>query len=360
MPEFRVIKGGADSKPRRKSVAGSKRVTEEQKKAANAVWSPDASASGSAFAPDDLPLTPGFDAASGTGLAGEGEPADKASSTNAASTHRRRAVSTKSPAAKALTAFVIAAFALLVVLLCAFAGYRWLYGNDGQDIQGSWYVNGSAATMSFTETEIILNEDVSYDYALNGADKTIAFSFSDMTGSGSYRFSLDRNTLAIIDGEASAIDTLTADFTWFLGAIVCVMKGEEPSPVLADTENVTLLTRVPEAPAVEGDVPADAGAEGTEGAEGVEGESTDSGAQDDAAVSAEGEADSAGDQATQGAEDDAVSDGAAGEGTQDGSADAGSADVGASSDAGGSGESAGESSGSGSDLSFGGAVSDHV
>lgn len=347
MPEFRVIKGGADSKSRRKSVAGSKRVTEEQKKAANAAWSPDASASGSAFESMDESSTSGFDPLAGDVKAGEGKHADKVPSAGGGSTHRRHAVSTKSPAAKALTACVIAACALLVVLLCSFAGYRWLYGNDGQDIQGSWYVNGSAATMSFTESEIVLNDEVSYEYALNAADKTISFSFSDLTGSGSYRFSLDRNALAIIDGEASAIDTLKADFSWFLGALVCVMKGEEPAPVLADTENVTLLVRVVEEPAPEGDAPA-----GAEGGDVAQDEAADASAQNDAALDA-GAAGASTDQPAEGAQ------GAQGDTAVDGGAPEGAAGEGTS----GGAQAAGESSaggGSGSDLSFGGAVSDHV
>lgn len=347
MPEFRVIKGGADSKSRRKSVAGSKRVTEEQKKAANAAWSPDASASGSVFAHGDDPLASDFDPASDTGLDGEGERADKASSSPARSTHRRRAASTKSPAAKALTAFVIAAFALLVVLLCSFAAYRWLYGNDGQDIQGSWYVNESSATMSFTESEIVLNDEVSYAYALNGADKTISFSFSDLTGSGSYRFSLDRNTLAIFDGDASAFDTLKADFTWFLGALVCAMKGEDPSPVPADAESVTLLTRVVEEPATDNLDPA-----GTE----AELADADASALDDAAADADVAGDDSGDQSTEGADN---AQGSQADAAVDGTASEDMTDDGASGGADAAGESP-ASGGSGSDLSFGGAVSDHV
>lgn len=348
MPEFRVIKGGADSKSRRKSVAGSKRVTEEQKKAANAAWSPEPLASGSAFTPGDDPLTAGIDPIGGDASVGEGERAAKVTSANDGSTHRRRAVSTKSPAAKALTAFAVAAFALLLVLMCAFAGYRWLYGNDGQDIQGSWYVNGSPATMSFTESEIILNDEVSYDYALNGADKTISFSFSDLVGSGSYRFSLDRNTLAIFDGEPSAIDTLKADFTWFLGALVCVMKGEEPSPAPADAENVTLLMRVVEEPTPEVDASA--------GAEGAEGDAADAPAQDDVTAGADAAPGDSGDQSAGSAgnaegeqADAAVDSGASGDAVDEGAS--GGADAAGESPAGGS---------PGSDLSFGGVVSDHA
>ncbi len=349
MPEFRVIKGGADSKSRRKSVAGSKRVTEEQKKAANAAWSPDASASGSVFAHEDDPLANGADPVAGDVSAAQGEHPAKETSATAGSTRRRRVASGKSPAAKALTAFAIAACALLVVLLCSFAAYRWLYGNDGQDIQGSWYVNESTATMSFTESEIILNDEVSYGYALNGADKTISFSFSDLTGSGSYRFSLDRNTLAIFDGDASAFDTLKADFTWFLGALVCAMKGEDPSPVPADAESVTLLTRVVEEPATDNLDPAGTEAELADA-------DADASAQDDAAADVDVAGDDSGDQSTEGADN---AEGSQADAAVGGTASKDTADNGASGGADAAGESP-ASGGSGSDLSFGGAVSDHV
>lgn len=286
MPEFRVIKGGADTGVKRKSVASSKRVTEEQKRAANAAQGFGAGRAQDAGLDFDA-QSAGFDAGIASGVAGVEDAAAQGAPASGAK-RPRPTVSSKSKAAKAVSAFLIVASIVLAVALAAFAGYRWLYGNDGQDIQGSWYVNGTEAVMTFTDTEIILNDEVSYDYALNAANKTMSYQFNDLSGASSYRFSLDRGELAIIDGEASSLDTLKADFAWMLGALIHLVKGEEPSPAPINAENVVLLVRVPVEEAASSEPAEGEEAEG-EAAEGetVEGEAAAGEA--DEAVAGEGE-----------------------------------------------------------------------
>ena len=133
--------------------------------------------------------------------------------------------------------------AIVLALGAAFAAFHWLYGNDAQDIQGTWYVNGTDATLAITEAEIVLTEEVSYTYTLDSFAKTIDFQFSTLSGGGHYRFSLDRGEVAIIDGECSWLASLTSDFNWLLDALLYAIQGKEAAP--AEGEDVTLLTREP-------------------------------------------------------------------------------------------------------------------
>ncbi len=279
MPEFRVIKGGADSKARRKSVASSKRVTEDQKKAANAAQE-FGSLHPAAAKADGFPSSDTVNYAAEPESAAAAAVVEEPSATPAG--HRARpSVASKGKVAKAIGVFAAVLAVLLIALLGAFAAYRWLYGNDGLDIQGSWYVNGSEAVMTFTDTEIILNDEVSYSYAINAANKTISYDFNDLHGAGSYRFSLDRGELAIIDGEPTSLETLKADFVWLLSAFVQLMKGEEALPAPADAAGVTLLVRVPVDPSFDsGGEGEDAAGEGQAGEDGAESEGEDPSAGD--------------------------------------------------------------------------------
>lgn len=180
----------------------------------------------------------------------------------------------------------LAALAVVVVLASlAFSWYRWLYGNDALNIRGTWYVNGSDATITITEEEIILSDDVSYTYVLDPAVKSIEYFFSDLSGCGHYRFSLDRGELAIIDGECSGADSLTGDLAWLMSALFYAAQGKEAAP--AEGENVMLLSREPVTLVAEGATVDAAGAA-------VEGEPADAaGAAEPAASSTEEASDGA-------------------------------------------------------------------
>lgn len=139
---------------------------------------------------------------------------------------------------------VFAVLAILAVLLtCAFSWYRWLYGNDALNMQGTWYVNGSDAAITITEDEIVLADDVTYTYTIDPVNKSIEFFFSDLSGCGHYRFSLDRGELAIIDGECTGTDSILSDLGWLMGALFFELQGKEAAP--AEAEGAMLLSREP-------------------------------------------------------------------------------------------------------------------
>lgn len=138
-------------------------------------------------------------------------------------------------------------FGVLVVALVAVIGgfscFRWLLNDDASDFQGTWYVAGTDAPISISADAIALNGEVSYGYTLDASTKTVAFTFSDLSGAGHYRFSLDRQYLAIMDGSFGWWDTLSDDFGWTANALILSAQGQQASP--AGAENVTLLSRTP-------------------------------------------------------------------------------------------------------------------
>lgn len=136
---------------------------------------------------------------------------------------------------------LVAIVAVLIVVEGGFCLMRWAV-DDALDMQGSWYVNGSASTIAITGESIVLAEDVAYEYSIDEGAKTISYSFGIMEGQGRYRFSLDRAQLAIIDGEYTFMDTLTSDIAWTFEALIAQIKGEPLAPGAGD--NAMLLTRV--------------------------------------------------------------------------------------------------------------------
>ena len=138
---------------------------------------------------------------------------------------------------------------IVVVLLvgAAAGGFAWLHWfseDDAADFAGTWYLAGTATPVTITEDRIQLTDDVSYRYALNDQDKTFELSFGNLKGGGRYRFSLDRNQLALVDGDFSGADTLGDDIAWTLRALAEGAQGRVLAPEEA-ARGVTLLSRTP-------------------------------------------------------------------------------------------------------------------
>lgn len=153
----------------------------------------------------------------------------------------RTAAAGRAGFAARIVAIVLAV--LVVASVGGFSWYRWLYGDDAVDIQGTWYIAGTDTPIVVTEDQIVLNEEVSYDYVLDESAKTIEFTFSYLAGSGHYRFSLDRQALAIMDGQFGWWDTIGEDIVWLPGALLDAAGGVSASP--AGAGGVTLLSRQP-------------------------------------------------------------------------------------------------------------------
>ena len=185
----------------------------------------------------------------------------------------------------ALAAVLVAVVAVGVSSMIAFNHVRDS-GNDAQDIQGTWYLNGTNVAVQITPDEIVLTGDVAYDYQLDATNKTIQLEFGNLKGGGSYLFSLNRQQLMIVDGQDHATETLLEDFWWTIQALLAQARGEEyPLPTM---ENATYLNRAPAPGGAMTDATADASGKGL----------LSSGADGDAAGS--GDADGSGDAADNG------------------------------------------------------------
>lgn len=148
------------------------------------------------------------------------------------------------PVRVAVVSVVIVVVLLVGAAAGGFAWLRWFSEDDAADFAGTWYLAGTATPITITEDRIQLTDDVSYRYALNDQDKTFELSFGNLKGGGRYRFSLDRNQLALVDGDFSGADTLGDDIAWTLRALAEGAQGR----VLAPEEvarGVTLLSRTP-------------------------------------------------------------------------------------------------------------------
>ena len=136
--------------------------------------------------------------------------------------------------------------ALVVALAAAFSVWRWALCDDAGDFTGTWYMAGSEVPLQIEDGSIRLADDVAYAYQLDASGKTLSFTFGNLSGEARYRFSLDRQQLAIQDGGQP--DALLDDAGWTIGALVKMAQGESASPAFADGETL-LLTREPAAAA---------------------------------------------------------------------------------------------------------------
>lgn len=148
------------------------------------------------------------------------------------------------PVRVAVVSVVIVVVLLVGAAAGGFAWLHWFSEDDAADFTGTWYLAGTTAPIAITEDRIQLTDDVSYRYALNDQDKTFELSFGNLKGGGRYRFSLDRNQLALVDGDFSAADTLGDDITWTLRALTESAQGRVLAPGEA-ARGVTLLSRTP-------------------------------------------------------------------------------------------------------------------
>lgn len=148
------------------------------------------------------------------------------------------------PVRVAVVSVVVVVVLLVGAAAGGFAWLHWFSEDDAADFAGTWYLAGTATPITITEDRIQLTDDVSYRYALNDQDKTFELSFGNLKGGGRYRFSLDRNQLALVDGDFSAADTLGDDIAWTLRALTESAQGRVLAPE-EEAKGVTLLSRTP-------------------------------------------------------------------------------------------------------------------
>lgn len=101
--------------------------------------------------------------------------------------------------------------------------------DDAADIQGEWRTQDNSMTVVI-DGESIRMPELEYPYELDVRSKIIEFSFSNLTGSGTYAFSGDRLTLTIVEGEGDAASTTV---------LVKVSNDTQAEPALLGGEAAT-------------------------------------------------------------------------------------------------------------------------
>ena len=113
---------------------------------------------------------------------------------------------TKSTRSKVLLVVLSVLFVGLLIATGILCWNQWLRFDDHADFQGTWQTEGTTASFVITDSEIQLTSEVAYSYELDTFNKTIAFSFGNLKGGGSYAFSPDRTELIITEVDSEHED----------------------------------------------------------------------------------------------------------------------------------------------------------
>lgn len=178
------------------------------------------------------------------GASGESGASSKRDPNRSSRRAARKSSEEKRPVNKAKIVFRVAlvVLALFVAAAALLSWNRWLRFDDAADLQGSWTVADGANAITIDEGSIHLTDAEAYGYEIDTGSKTLTFTFSDLSGSARYRFSADRNQVAIQDGSYSFTTTLFDDLGWALVSFGCLITGQQqPSPAFDSSSLV--LTR---------------------------------------------------------------------------------------------------------------------
>lgn len=178
------------------------------------------------------------------GASGESGASSKRDPNRSSRRAARKSSEEKRPVNKAKIVFRVAlvVLALFVAAAALLSWNRWLRFDDAADLQGSWTVVDGANAITIDEGSIHLTDAEAYGYEIDTGSKTLTFTFSDLSGSARYRFSADRNQVAIQDGSYSFTTTLFDDLGWALVSFGCLITGQQqPSPAFDSSSLV--LTR---------------------------------------------------------------------------------------------------------------------
>lgn len=103
-----------------------------------------------------------------------------------------------------IVAVCLAAVLVACAAVAAFWAWdTWLRFDDSADIQGEWLTANGTALVVIDAEEIHMPDSVDFKYTLDTNNKTISYTFVDLTGGGSYEFSRDRATLTITESDGS-------------------------------------------------------------------------------------------------------------------------------------------------------------
>lgn len=127
----------------------------------------------------------------GEGAAEKGTADASGQATRAASRRRARRI---------VIGIIVGVLAVAIVAAGLFCWQKWLRYDDASDIRGEWRSASTGGTIVFDGRDLKLTKGISYAYELDTDEKTIAFSFGELSGGGRYYFNDARDTLIIVEG----------------------------------------------------------------------------------------------------------------------------------------------------------------
>lgn len=108
---------------------------------------------------------------------------------------------------------IAASASALALSVCLLGAAGCSGSTDAKDLEGVWSVEGSDPTVTvvFTGEQWKLATGITYDYSLDTKEKVISYSVDGMSGSSTYEFSEDKQTLTLTE-DAGNGETKTTVF----------------------------------------------------------------------------------------------------------------------------------------------------
>ena len=139
--------------------------------------------------------------------------------------------------------------AILFVVAAAFGIWnRWFRYDDKLQLISNWQVSGTNTIVVIDGKTINLGPNAVLNYTVDEGSKIINYTIGEMKGSSHYRFSWDRNQLALIENcGTDPFSTILSDLGWFWDYMTCKMGKIDLSPAYTknnkeevDTQNTGL------------------------------------------------------------------------------------------------------------------------
>lgn len=164
----------------------------------------------------------------------------------------RKSVGAKRFAAWKVVLAIVAFLLVVVVALVTYASLsRWVFVDDATDIKGSWHLSAEPVSVVISDTEMNLADEVSYTYTMDTQAKVINETLGNMKGAARYRFSEDRNSVAIFDDSSSDwLNNAMIDLRWYVDCAFAKVFGGESPDLLGGESGIIMYRAGYDAPGV--------------------------------------------------------------------------------------------------------------
>lgn len=131
--------------------------------------------------------------------------------------------------------FLCVVFAICSLCLATYGFDRWLHGSDELNLEGTWQIEDSDATVSITDKQIVFADDAVYDYKVDTTTKSLSLTLAGLSGQAHYCFSFDKDTLVFVDGDpGTALTSAANDFPWWITQNASEILPIDPSKAVPE------------------------------------------------------------------------------------------------------------------------------